>query len=821
MKGKRWVLLGIVVAALATMAGAVVMAGPAGQGPEPQGDVGAQAGVGISASTALSTSFTYQGHLESGGEAVSDDCQMAFHLYDAESGGVEVGSAITRTVPISDGLFTVDLDFGAGAFAGDARWLGIKVLCPGDAGYADLGRQALSAAPYAHYALSAGALQGYPVTMTVPSGGQALKWDGSAWAPAADADTTYTAGVGLVLSGTTFTVVTDTVQARVSEVCAEGSTVRAVNADGSVVCWADADTTYAAGAGLTLSGTTFTVVTDTVQARVSEACAEGSTVRAINADGSVVCWDDADTTYTAGAGLILSGTTFTVVTDTVQARVGEACAGGSTIQAINADGSVVCQASTGTTYAAGAGLVLSGTTFSVLTDTVQARVVGACAVGSTIQAINADGSVVCQVDAPLNRPLAPADNVSTTLDAAGSVGWYTSVTIGADGLPLISYHDATNDDLKVAHCNDLACTSATLTTVDAGDGVGEYTSVTIGADGLPLISYYERGFIVLQRDSAVRVISSARSESGNLLFAPYAEIPRLPLVARNDVRGQSQFVVIGSLKVAHCNDLACTSATVTTVDDGGARGNVGRYTSVTIGADGLPLIGYYDLTNTNLKVAHCNDLACTSAISTTVDSVGDVGWGASVTIGADGLPLISYFDQSNADLKVAHCDDVACTTATVTTVDAEGYVGAYASVAIGADGLPLISYFDGPNTALKVAHCDDVVCTSAISTTVDTGGAGGEVGLFTSVTIGADGLPLISYYDNGFNRHLKVAHCADLACTSASSVTVDATWAVGWFTSVTIGVDGLPLISYYDDLNDDLKVMHCSNPFCVPYWRRR
>jgi hypothetical protein len=62
------------------------------------------------------------------------------------------------------------------------------------------------------------------------------------------------------------------------------------------------------------------------------------------------------------------------------------------------------------------------------------------------------------------------------------------VTIGADGLGLISYYDNTNDDLKVAHCSDVACSSATTATLDSIGNVGWYTSVTIGADGLGLIS---------------------------------------------------------------------------------------------------------------------------------------------------------------------------------------------------------------------------------------------------------------------------------------------------------------------------------------------
>src|SRR6267142_880026 len=97
-------------------------------------------------------------------------------------------------------------------------------------------------------------------------------------------------------------------------------------------------------------------------------------------------------------------------------------------------------------------------------------------------------------------------------------------------------------------------------------------------------------------------------------------------------------------------------------------GNVGQYSSVTIGTDGLALISYYDATNGDLKVAHCSNVACTSATLTTVDRAGDVGQYSSVTIGADGLGLISYYDATNGDLKVAHCSDSACTDATRTTL---------------------------------------------------------------------------------------------------------------------------------------------------------
>jgi hypothetical protein len=125
------------------------------QAPQAWAETATHAPVGIAASAPLSTSFTYQGQLKRGGEPVTADCSMAFRLYDQADGGVQVGSPLTPTVPVSDSLFTVQLDFGASAFTGDARWLGVLVMCPGDDGYTDLGRQPLTAAPYALYALVA------------------------------------------------------------------------------------------------------------------------------------------------------------------------------------------------------------------------------------------------------------------------------------------------------------------------------------------------------------------------------------------------------------------------------------------------------------------------------------------------------------------------------------------------------------------------------------------------------------------------------------------------------------------------------------------
>ena len=100
---------------------------------------------------AQGTGFTYQGRLNNSGNPASGNYDFRFKLFVDSFGNTQAGSTVlTNGVPVTNGLFTVAIDFGAGMFTGTNYWLEVDVRTNGAGGYTALSPlQAVTPAPYA------------------------------------------------------------------------------------------------------------------------------------------------------------------------------------------------------------------------------------------------------------------------------------------------------------------------------------------------------------------------------------------------------------------------------------------------------------------------------------------------------------------------------------------------------------------------------------------------------------------------------------------------------------------------------------------------
>jgi hypothetical protein len=116
------------------------------------------------------------------------------------------------------------------------------------------------------------------------------------------------------------------------------------------------------------------------------------------------------------------------------------------------------------------------------------------------------------------------------------------------------------------------------------------------------------------------------------------------------------------------------------------------------------------------------------------------------------------------------------------------------------------------------------LCDSPGETTWNVGSAQLSVGdtTATAIAISREGLPLVAYRV-ATTDSIALIRCVNASCTgnpvelTLENIAND----VGNELAMTIGRDGLPVISHFDDTEDALRVYHCGNSTCVPFFRRR
>jgi hypothetical protein len=127
---------------------------------------------GVIHAHAQGTAFTYQGRLNHGVNPANGTYDLRFIIYDLAGGGAAQAGPLTNSATgVSNGLFTVTLNFGAGVFNGPNRWIEIGVRTNGGGAFTTLTpRQAITATPYASIAGNlSGPLSATQLTGTLPN----------------------------------------------------------------------------------------------------------------------------------------------------------------------------------------------------------------------------------------------------------------------------------------------------------------------------------------------------------------------------------------------------------------------------------------------------------------------------------------------------------------------------------------------------------------------------------------------------------------------------------------------------------------------------
>jgi hypothetical protein len=245
----------------------------------------------------------------------------------------------------------------------------------------------------------------------------------------------YLAGAGLTLTGTTFSVKYGTT----ATTATEGNDAR-IGAGG---------TTYTAGTGLTLTGNAFSVNYGTT-ATTSAAGNDSRIVNALNSSSPLNA-----TNLTTGT--VPSGRLPVPTASTLGGVQSLACAASSHVNSIGTDGLPTCTADTGgagTTYTAGTGLTLTGNAFSVNYGTTATT----AAVGNDTRIVNAlnsssslNATILLTVTMPAARMPVPT---------ASTLGGVQSLSCAAS-----------------SHLNAISTAGVPTCTADATGGA---TSVPIG-----------------------------------------------------------------------------------------------------------------------------------------------------------------------------------------------------------------------------------------------------------------------------------------------------------------------------------------------------
>lgn len=399
-----------------------------------------------------------------------------------------------------------------------------------------------------------------------------------------------------------------------------------------------------------------------------------------------------------------------------------------------------------------------------------------------------------------NKPPATSGRNWTvvTADTAGDVGMYSSLILHSG--VYISYYDATNGNLKLAHSTDGTSWSKSVIS-GTNVNVGLYTSLAIDDDDHLHITFFNVSYGLLQE--------AYQGGASKWAFRTIDENHDVGLASSLDLDSTGRPFISylddspNDLKMAERIGPATWLTSLVT-----GTNQIGSYTSLKVDSTGKPHIAFYDATREDLNYAEWNGSAWAF---TSVDRNGDVGQYPSLALDINDKPFISYYDATKKRLLLAHWDIVASKWITApvdqsTLNPPDINVGKFTSIALDNTAQPntkvFISYYeDAPNYRLKMAYRNIALGPPEWRIYVVDDITDSEVGQFTSLALTNSWQPRIAYYEKT-HTYLKYAegnwnvitHTFDFNTETVHKVVH---YDIGKYAS--LGLDSLdrPHISYY------------------------
>jgi hypothetical protein len=403
--------------------------------------------------------------------------------------------------------------------------------------------------------------------------------------------------------------------------------------------------------------------------------------------------------------------------------------------------------------------------------------------------------------------------VIKTVDTGARVGWYTSIALNSNGLPMISYYNEANGDLQYAYKSGNGVWHVSVL-ANTGN-VGLYTSIAFYGTDTVGISYYSAstGELLFKTWNSSTSNTTVVNTSGDLGMSTSLDMNRLDIPYISYFNDTTDW-----LKMANFVPPAWQTKVIYNTY------SAGNYSSLKLDSYGEPAVAFYDITYGDLMYGYWR---VNQWYFERVDSTDDVGQYVSLVIDSNRRPYISYYDATYGDLKYAvyvgtggNCG--ADGRWSCVTLDSADYAGLYTSITLDANGRPAISYYayqdvnsTTTNGELRRAYKSpiDAWVIEKIDGVKTGSNYGEDVGLYTAIAYDALGTPYISYYDKT-NGDLKLA---EYKPGSGSNCVGSANWTcitidgkaladdVGQYSSLKIDGSGYRHISYYDFTNGDLK----------------